>query len=454
MRDKKTPEKTLVVGLGKSGRAVCALLLSQGAAVTATDLRSDSEFNGALDDIKEAGCSLRLGSHRLEDFLEADRIVVSPGVPLDIEPLKEARNRGIEIVGELEWSCRQISLPVIAVTGTNGKTTTTALIGEMLKQAGRHPFVGGNIGTPLSQWIFSGERADILVLELSSFQLDTASTFRPDIGVLLNITEDHLDRYESFKAYADSKLSLFRRQNGSNFAIINGDDPTCSDRIEQIPGKVLSFSSSNPAANAKITGDAIKVAVPDKAKFEISLEKARLRGWHNRENIMAASLAAACMEIGVGPIQAAVDGFGGFAHRVEWVRKWKGIDFYDDSKATNVGAVVKALEGFDRPVLLLLGGRDKLGAYQPLLAPLTARGKEVFAFGEAGPRICDELCGKVPAGLYPDLVSAFRDAISRASPGDVVLLSPACASFDQYESYAHRGDHFKKLVAELGDQIV
>ena len=186
------------------------------------------------------------GRHRLEDFLDADRIVVSPGIPLDIEPLEEARRRGIEIVGELEWSWRQVSLPVIAVTGTNGKTTTTALIGEMLKQAGRHPFVGGNIGTPLSEWILSGDHADILVLELSSFQLDTASTFSPDAGVLLNVTEDHLDRYKNFDAYADSKLSIFRRQNRANFAIINGDDPVCRERIKEIPGNVLFFQQFGP----------------------------------------------------------------------------------------------------------------------------------------------------------------------------------------------------------------
>ena len=449
MRDTKSSEKTLVVGLGKSGRAVCALLLSRGTAVSATDLRSRPEFNGALDSIEEAGCSLRLGSHRLEDFLDADRIIVSPGVPLDIEPLKQARDRGIEIVGELEWSCRQTSLPIIAVTGTNGKTTTTALVGEMLKQAGKHPFVGGNIGTPLSQWLLSGEPADILVLELSSFQLDTAPTFHPHIAILLNVTEDHLDRYESFKAYADSKLSIFRRQDNSNVAIINRDDPICSGRIEEIPGKVLSFSCSDQTANARLTGGVIKVSIPGKTEFEIGLEKTRLHGLHNRENIMAASLAASCMEAGAGQIQAAVDMFGGFAHRVEWVRNWRGVDFYDDSKATNVGAVVKALQGFDRPILLLLGGRDKLGTYQPLLEPLAARGKGVFAFGEAGPRIYSELCGKVPAALYPDLASAFKDATGRASPGDIVLLSPACSSFDHYESYAHRGDHFKKLVADL-----
>jgi len=420
--------------------------------VTGTDLRSRHAFNGALDRIEEAGCALRLGPHRPEDFLETELIVVSPGIPLDIKPLEEARRRGIEIVGEMEWSWRQVDLPVIAVTGTNGKTTTTALIGEMLMLAGRHPFVGGNIGTPLSQWILSGAYADIAVLEVSSFQLDTASTFRPGTGVLLNVTEDHLDRYTSFEAYAASKLSLFRRQGRQDFAIINGDDSICRRHAGEIPGSVLFFSSSDAASNAYVSDGKIRVSVPGKGKFEISLARTGLQGAHNRENIMAAALAAMSADVGAEAIQAAVDGFAGFAHRVEWVRNWKGIDFYDDSKGTNVGAVVKALEGFDRPVLLLLGGRDKLGSYQPLIAPLIARGKGVFAFGEAGPRIYGELSGKLPATLSPDLGSAFRDALNRAAPGDVVLLSPGCSSFDQYEGYAQRGDHFKGLVAELADE--
>ncbi len=451
MRAGQSREKTLVVGAGKSGRAVCALLRSRGAEVSATDLRSRSQFNGVLDPLEQAGCTLNLGSHRLQDFLEADRIVVSPGIPLDIEPLEEARSRGIEIVGELEWSWRQVNLPVIAVTGTNGKTTTTALIAEMLKRAGRHPFLGGNIGTPLSEWILSGVYADVLVLEISSFQLDTASTFRPDAGVLLNVTEDHLDRYKDFDAYAASKLSLFRRQNGRDFAIINSDDPVCLEHAEEIPGNILTFSGSDPAANAHLSDGGIRVAVPGKGQFEIGLAKSGLQGAHNRENVMAAALAALSMDAGAAAIQAAVDEFGGFAHRVEWVRNWKGIDFYDDSKGTNVGAVVKALEGFDRPVLLLLGGRDKLGSYEPLIAPLTARGKGIFAFGEAGPRIFSQLSGKVPATLRPDLRSAFEEALSRAEPGDIILLSPACASFDQYEGYAQRGEHFKRLAMGLGD---
>ncbi|MFZ2446767.1 MAG: UDP-N-acetylmuramoyl-L-alanine--D-glutamate ligase [Syntrophobacteraceae bacterium] len=440
----------LVVGLGVSGRAVCALLRSRGAEVIATDIRQRAAFNGALDGLDAAGCALRLGSHRIEDFTGADQIIVSPGIPLDIEPLEAARRAGREIIGELEWAWRQVDLPVLAVTGTNGKTTTTALIGRMLELAGRKPFVGGNIGTPLSRWIETGEKADILVLEISSFQLDTAPLFCPDVGVLLNITEDHLDRYESFAAYADSKLSIFRRQDGGKFAIVNGDDPLCRERISQIPGKVLVFSGSDPAANARVRGDAIRVEIPGKEPFELSLSGAKLQGAHNRENIMAAALAASAVGVGVSAIQAAIDSFGGFAHRVEWVRGRRGVDFYDDSKGTNVGAVVKALEGFDRPVHLLLGGRDKLGSYKPIARALGARGKGIFAYGEAGPRIYEQLRKDFPAArCFPDLASAFAEAVGSALPGEVVLLSPACSSFDQYGSYAERGDHFKRLVAEL-----
>ena len=368
---------------------------------------------------------------------------------MDIEPLKEARRRGVEVIGELEWAWRQVDLPVIAVTGTNGKTTTTALIGEMLRQAGRNPFVGGNLGTPLSEWLLTGKTADILVLEVSSFQLDTASQFLPDTGVLLNVTEDHLDRYESFRAYADSKLSIFRRQSGENFAVVNGDDPVCRERLSEIPGKILTFSASDAGANARLIGNTARVEIPGIDSFDLNLETAGLQGAHNRENIMAASLAASTMGTPPSAIRAAVESFGGFAHRVEWVGNWNGIDFYDDSKGTNVGAVVKALMSFDRPVLLLLGGKDKLGSYEPLIAPLRTRGKGIFAFGEAGPRILAELRDHIPARCFPDLKAAFHEAAGQAAPDDVVLLSPACSSFDQYESYAQRGDHFKNLVSEL-----
>jgi UDP-N-acetylmuramoylalanine--D-glutamate ligase len=443
------PEKVLVVGMGVSGRAVCELLLRQGVRVMGTDLAPGERLGAALQSLEAMGCRFRLGRHLLDDFVHADQIVVSPGVPMDLAPLKAAARAGVEIVGELEWAWRQTTTPVVAVTGTNGKTTTTSLLGEMLGAAGRKVFVGGNIGTPLSRWILEGGEADVLVLEVSSFQLDTATSFRPRVGILLNITEDHLDRYESFEAYIQSKLSIFRHQTPEDVAVINLDDPWCRDRRSGIPGRVLTYSRKLRDATAGVGEGRIRCAIPGKEAFELDISQSLLKGVHNQENIMAAALAASVMGADPGVLQEVLGRYRGLPHRVEWVRSWNGVDFYDDSKGTNVGAVVKALENFDRPVWLLLGGRDKLGSYEPLFEPLRSRGRGVLAFGESAPRILEQLSPVVDARVFEDLESAFREASRLASPGDVVLLSPACSSFDQYESYAQRGDHFKRLVGEL-----
>jgi UDP-N-acetylmuramoylalanine--D-glutamate ligase len=446
-----TPQKALVVGLGVSGRAVCELMLRRGINVTGTDLRAGSQFDGELKVLLEMGCGLSLGEHRLDDFVDVDLIVVSPGVPLDIEPLLAARRKGIEIVGELEWAWRQVDLPTLAVTGTNGKTTTTSLIGEIFHRAGRRAFVGGNIGTPLSQWILNEGDAELLILEVSSFQLDTASRFRPDVGILLNVTEDHLDRYEGFKAYADSKLSLFTRQSRDGVAIVNLDDSVCASRWTEIPSRVWPYSRKRKDVAAFVENKGIRIRVPDGPSFELDLEHAALKGVHNEENIMAAALAAAAFQVSPSVVQQEIDRYAGLPHRVEWVRTCNGITFYDDSKATNVGAVEKALENFDAPIWLLLGGRDKLGSYAPLIAPMRVKGKGVIAFGEAAPRIQEALGSVVTTCSVSDLPSALAEALRRAVSGDIVLLSPACSSFDQYTSYAQRGDHFKRLVHELID---
>lgn len=448
------PERVLVVGMGVSGRAVCQVLLKRGARVVGTDLAGRERFGTALENLESMGCVLRLGTHLMEDFLGADQIVVSPGVPLDLAPLKAASMAGVEIVGELEWAWRQTATPVVAVTGTNGKTTTTSLLGQMLKAAGQRVFVGGNIGTPLSQWILEGGEADVLVLEVSSFQLDTADTFRPRVAVLLNITEDHLDRYDSFEAYIDSKFSIFHRQTAEDVAIINQDDPVCRKRQASVPGRLLTYGRSDSETNARIQGGLITCTIPGRAPFDLDVRDAPLRGVHNEENIMAAALAASIMGSEPGDLQRTINDYRGLPHRVEWVRSWRGIDFFDDSKGTNVGAVVKALENFDRPVWLFLGGRDKLGSYEPLIEPLRQRGRGVLAFGESAPRIREQLERYVPTRSFSNLETAFREAVREAAPGDVVLLSPACSSFDQYESYAQRGDHFKRLVAELPEPTV
>jgi UDP-N-acetylmuramoylalanine--D-glutamate ligase len=435
--------------LGVSGRSACELLLRRGVEVIGTDLKSRDQFGPVLDILEKKGCALRLGEHKPEDFLGVDEIIVSPGAPLELEPLQEALKSGIPVTGELDWALQQVDLPVVAITGTNGKTTTTSLLGEMFKTAGRKVFVGGNIGTPLSVYLLNGARDDLLVLEVSSFQLDSAHRFRPNVGVLLNVTEDHLDRYESFDAYADSKFSLFSRQHASDVAILNGDDPLCMERRFDLPVRPLLFSRKDGAADATVRGGRLVVRIPGREPFTLDLTHCPLKGVHNEENIMAAALAAASMGVHPSAMQETLDRYCGLAHRVEWVRSWEGVDFYDDSKATNVGAVVKAIETFDRPILLFLGGRDKMGSYDPLVEPLNGKCKGVLAFGEAAPRIEKELGNRLPVASYPDLETAFQDAVARAASGDILLLSPACSSFDQYEGYAKRGDHFKKLVAQL-----
>ncbi len=452
MSESSEQKKVLVVGMGVSGQAVCEVLLNRGMQVVATDLGARERFGTVLDALESRGCVLHLGTHLLDDFIRADQIVVSPGVPLNISPLKAAAERGVEIIGELEWAWRQTSTPVLAVTGTNGKTTTTSLLGEMLRASGKNVFVGGNIGTPLSRWILDGGKADLLVLEVSSFQLDTANTFNPQVGILLNITEDHLDRYGSFEDYIDSKFSLFSRQTPDQYAIVNLDDPLCRERSAGIPGNLLTYSRRRKDAHAGVARGRIRVSLPGREPFDLNLAGIPLQGVHNEENIMAASLAAAVMGVEPELLQKVINAYRGLPHRVEWVRNWNGIDFYDDSKGTNVGAVVKALENFDRPVWLLLGGRDKLGSYEPLIEPLRQKGRGVLAFGESALRIQEQLGSSVPTRSFPNLEQAFGEAVRWAKSGDVVLLSPACSSFDQYENYAQRGDHFKRLVNGLQDE--
>ena len=448
-KQNREPRRVLVVGLGVSGRAVCEMLLKQGVAVVATDLSPREKFGGALESLEAGGCVLRLGEHRTDDFQEADQIVVSPGIPLDIAPLREAAARSVEIVGELEWAWRQVSLPTIAVTGTNGKTTTTSLLGEIFRAWGEEAFVGGNIGTPLSRRLLDGMPEGRLILEVSSFQLDTASRFNPDVAVLLNVTEDHLDRYEDFASYADSKFSIFSRQRSDQTAVLNLDDEVCRGRLGEIEGKILLFSRKIRSAHARVEGRTAVVGVPGAEPFEIELDRAGLKGIHNEENIMAAALAATAAGAPAQAVLRAVYGYAGLPHRVEWVCTRRGVDFYDDSKGTNVGAVVKALQNFDRPVQLLMGGRDKLGSYEPIVSALAEKGRGAYVFGEAAPRMREAMAGRVPVRAFAGLAEALDAATAAAEPGDVVLLSPACSSYDQYKSYAERGDHFKRLVAEL-----
>ncbi|MGQ9748345.1 UDP-N-acetylmuramoyl-L-alanine--D-glutamate ligase [Desulfosoma sp.] len=460
--DENTNEKPLlvVVGLGVSGQAACRWGLRQGYRVLGMDRSQEPPLRSVAMSLEAEGIRVRLGAHRLEDFLDAELVVVSPGVPVDTEVFRAVQGRGIAVVGELEWAWRSLKVPTIAVTGTNGKTTTTELVGTLLQAAGFRVFVGGNIGTPLAGWLADhwedvgggASAADLLdwcVLEVSSFQLDTAPTFAPDVGIVLNVTQDHLDRYESFDAYAASKFSLFKRRTCCvQTAVINKDDPVCRRWVSQIPASALFFSRSEPGAEAFTDGRILSVMDQRGVHHRFRLDRWALKGWHNLENLMAATLAA--LRCGVDPqkVQEVIDTFGPSPHRMEWLGTIDGVGFINDSKGTNVGAVIKALESCSQPVVLLLGGRSKKTEFRQLAPLCPKKVRAVVGFGETGPQAAEELSGHVATVVVGDLEAAFHEAVQRARPGDVVLLSPACASFDQYPNYAARGDHFRALFEQ------
>ena len=452
-------KKIVVVGLGKTGLALAKFFRSREARVTVSDADCAENLEENLAAVKELGCAVEVGGHTPETFLKADLIVLSPGVPENLDILGQARERGIPVVGELEIAAPLVSAPIIAVTGTNGKTTTTELICAIMKREGKKFFKGGNIGTPLIEFVMSKERVEYVVLEVSSFQLDTAPSFHPQISVLLNITEDHLDRYSSLEEYRKSKVSIFKNQTQSDFAIINADDPLLPKDFG-ITAHTLLFSKENAKAHAFLDkkqeviickGDFYKDGegkVGEKGAV-FNFRNTKLVGVHNLENMLAASLVAFCCGIGRKAIQETINNFPGLPHRLQFVREWNKVRFYNDSKGTNVGAVVKALESFSGPVVLLAGGRDKGGSYDPLVPLIKEKVRALILFGESRRHIAEYLGDLTNTWLVENLDEAVRVATTICKPGDVVLLSPACASFDQYKNYQERGLHFEALVRSL-----
>jgi UDP-N-acetylmuramoylalanine--D-glutamate ligase len=389
------------------------------------------------------------GGHTVDFFLQADLILVSPGIPLDILPLAAARKKGIPIRGELELFSRYCRTPVIAVTGTNGKTTTTALINEMLQEAGFSTFLGGNIGRPLVEYLLNGQDRDFVVAEISSFQLDTTREFRPRVGLLLNITEDHLDRYPDFQGYLQSKAGLFRNQGKQDAAVLNWDDPLVRGIGEALKGPVYYFSRTEPLSRgAYLDQDRLRLNLGGPPE-EYDLQAYPLPGVHNRENALAAVLGARLLGAAPEAVQRALDRFKGFRHRLEWVAEVRGIQFFDDSKGTNVGAVVKALEGFSQPVILIAGGRDKGGDYGPLKGLIREKVKALILIGEAREKMREALGDLTPTELADSLETAVFRSCSQGEPGDVVLLSPGCSSFDMFRDYAQRGEVFQQAVKAL-----
>jgi UDP-N-acetylmuramoylalanine--D-glutamate ligase len=431
----------VVVGLGKSGIAAAKLCLGRGAHVIGTDSAPADTISA---EARALGIELVSGGHQGAQLESAQLIVVSPGVP-NLPELRRAALSGVEVIGELELASRFIDASIVAVGGTNGKSTTTTLIGDMFKAAGLQTFVGGNLGTPAAEAV--GPSYDVVVLEVSSFQLERLGSFKPRVSVLLNISEDHLDRYPSFEAYAEAKGNAFVEQNPDDFAIVPEGDSDCRMQASRGKATLLSFGSFGDYV---VSGRSVRES---RSGELFDLEQSALFGRHNLENAAAAIAAARALDLNPNAIRRALAAFRPLPHRMARVASFAGVNFYDDSKGTNVGAAVTALSGLaEARGVLIAGGRDKQGAYEPLVKALEAKGRALVLLGEAADRIAAAVGARVPIERALTMEDAVRCAFLRAEAGDAVLLSPACSSFDMFKSYADRGDRFVAAVQSLAEE--
>jgi UDP-N-acetylmuramoylalanine--D-glutamate ligase len=443
-------KNVMVVGLAETGLAVTRFLRNRGANVTISDLMTLEQLGDAAETALSLGAHLKIGGHNTQDFLSQSLIILSPGVPHTIEAVQASIDAGIPVMGEIELAARNISEPIVAITGTNGKTTTTELTGRMLKESGLDVFVGGNIGNPLIGYVDAAETKDVVVAEVSSFQLDTTDSFKPKVGVLLNVTEDHLDRYEDYDDYVRSKGKLFRNQEGEDYAVLNAADPSTGRLTSQLRAQLLYFNTTEGSQNgAYFNNSHLFCRLPEREMKTIDLSSFQLQGRHNLENAAAAALAALVVGASESGVTEALRTFPRLRHRLEHVTTVKDVHYYNDSKGTNVGAVERALESFDVPVVLIMGGRDKGGDYGTLGRLLKTRVRELIVIGEAKEVIEKTLRTYVSIQKAETLPDAVRKASTAAVPGDVVLLSPGCSSFDMFKDYAHRGEIFCEAVRNL-----
>jgi UDP-N-acetylmuramoylalanine--D-glutamate ligase len=443
-------KRVLVVGLGRSGTAVAILCAARGAQVTVTDRRGADVLGPALDELPR-NIKIEIGGHEASSFLATDLIVLSPGVP-EIPELVAARAAGVAVTGEMEVASRFIGATVIAITGTNGKSTTTTLAGAMMKASGRPTFVGGNLGDPLALAVGTpaGSPGGACVVEVSSFQLETAETFSPRVAVLLNVTPDHLDRYPDLDQYAATKGRIFAAQRASDFAVVNLDDPVAVRQTEGIRARRLGFSlEQRLSEGAWLDGEELMVRLPGARAESYPTAVPALVGRHNQANALAALLTTRLTGATHAEALRALTEFQPLAHRMELVAKAAGVLFYDDSKGTNVGAVVAALDGFPRRVVLIAGGRDKGGDYAPLARAMGRVGRAAVLIGEAAEQIETAFRGVVPVQRAGTMEDAVASAAQLAQPGDAVVLSPACSSFDMFRDYAHRAQVFRAAVERL-----
>jgi len=445
-------KRVLVVGLGKSGLSAAMFLRRQGARVTVSDARSAVALAKEIPALLDAGIMVESGGHGLLTFRRQDLIVVSPGVPMDTPEVKQVIGYGMPVIGELELASRFLKGRVVAITGSNGKTTTTTLLGKILKEAGLPTLVGGNIGTPVIDLVPESTDETVSVLEVSSFQLETIEEFCPWIAVVLNITPDHLDRHGSFEAYSAMKARITEQQGPEDFLVLNAEDKPTQMVAAKTKAQIFWFSPRRPIKQgAFVHGESILFVPSEGAKAEPIMPVAEipLKGAHNVENILAAICAARLAGAPAEKIRASVRSFKAVEHRLEFVRTVQGVEYFNDSKATNVDAAMKAVSSFPGGVHLILGGKDKDSDYTLLGPLLRERVKAVYTIGSAAEKIERELHGVVKMVGAGTIDVAVREASKAAVPGDVVLLAPACSSFDQFENFEHRGRTFRHIVNEL-----
>jgi UDP-N-acetylmuramoylalanine--D-glutamate ligase len=453
-------KKVTVVGLARSGVAAARLLQRAGAQVTVADGKDEAILSNPLARLDRRAVRVTVGPGYESALDDADLVVISPGVPTDLPALNVVRRRSVRVIGELELASWFLHAPILAVTGTNGKSTTVTLLGQLLKESGKRVFVGGNLGTPISVAAYPARQAgvaqppyddyDYIVAEVSSFQLETIERFHPWVAAVLNITPDHLDRYPSIEPYAAAKAKIFENQTGDDFALLNFDDERVKGFRKSIRAKVLGLSrTASVEEGAYLDGDRVMMRLAGRTEELCRRSDMRLPGAHNVTNAMAALTIGLVCGCPADSMRRVVMTFPGLEHALEMVRERQGVRFVNDSKGTNVDATIKALESLDEPILLIAGGRDKGGDFTKLREPVRRRVKRLILIGEAAVRIQQALEGFERTSHGASLRDALAIAVREAQPGDVVLLSPACASFDMFADYQDRGRQFKALVNEL-----
>jgi len=450
-------KSAVVVGMARSGVAAAEFLLGRGARVVAADRKPAAELPPEVTRLQEKGARLALGAHDAATFTAADLVVVSPGVPWDLPELVAARGAGVEVIAELELGFRCLTGTVAAITGTKGKSTTTAALGAMLKAGGQDVRVGGNIGQAVTGLVEGSTEKTVFVLEVSSFQLEGTEAFHPRVAVFLNLSPDHLDRHPSFDDYARAKARIFRNQTEDDWAVVNADDPGVLALAREGRGRPLPFHplpSASPAPEGRgpaafFAGNEARLRRDGAVEVLFPLSAVRLPGTHLAGDLLAAAAAARLLGAGPEAVERAVRAFTGVEHVLERVAEIGGVAFFNDSKATNVEAARKSIEAFPGPLLVVMGGRYKGGDFHDLAGVLASHGKAVLAIGEAQGRIAEALGSVLPVIACPSLAEAVDVAWAEAEPGDTVLLAPACSSFDMFEDYAARGRAFKAEVHRL-----